>query len=104
MRSIMGSTRWSDNHYNDRKAHRARTKTDAFVHDHAVKTGKAAAKVHSKMNPYQVQVREARDSDTHPESLPIAVLFDVTGSMNSVPRILQENLPKLMGLLLRKGY
>jgi hypothetical protein len=34
----------------------------------------------------------------------VAVLFDVTGSMQSVPRILQQNLPKLMGLLLRKGY
>src|SRR5206468_3075582 len=29
---------------------------------------------------------------------------DVTGSMSTVPRVIQENLPKLMGLLLRKGY
>jgi hypothetical protein len=32
------------------------------------------------------------------------VLFDVTGSMQGVPRILQANLPRLMGLLIRKGY
>jgi len=34
----------------------------------------------------------------------VSVLFDVTGSMQNVPRILQANLPKLMGLLIRKGY
>ena len=34
----------------------------------------------------------------------VAVLFDVTGSMGRVPRILQENLCELMDLLLAKGY
>ncbi len=48
--------------------------------------------------------RESRDSDVHPEAIPIAVLMDVTGSMQQVPRIIQANLPKLMGLLIRKGY
>src|SRR5262245_18657114 len=56
------------------------------------------------MNPLGVTVRESRDSDAHPESHAVAVLFDVTGSMQKVPRILQENLPRLMGLLIRKGY
>jgi hypothetical protein len=56
------------------------------------------------MNPLGVKLRESRDSDKHPESRAVAVLFDVTGSMGSVPRILQENLCQLMGLLLRKGY
>ena len=32
------------------------------------------------------------------------MLFDVTGSMGRVPRILQANLCQLMGLLLDKGY
>lgn len=100
----MGGTRWSDDHYHDRAAYRAATKTDAFAYDTDVKTGKVAAAVHDKLNPKGVKLREARDSDVHPESLAIAVLFDVTGSMQTVPRILQQNLPKLMGLLIRKGY
>ena len=32
------------------------------------------------------------------------MLFDVTGSMGTVPRVLQTKLPQLLGLLLRKGY
>lgn len=49
-------------------------------------------------------MRESRDSDEHPESLPIAVFFDVTGSMGGIPVQLQEKLPKLYGLLLARGY
>jgi hypothetical protein len=100
----MGTTRWSDNHYRDRAKFRARTGKDAFEHDHAVRTGAADHIVHPKMNPRGVRVRESRDSVAHPHSHAVGVLFDVTGSMQGVPRILQAHLPKLMGLLIRKGY
>jgi hypothetical protein len=100
----MGSTRWSDDHYKDRARLRAETGQDAFEHDHAIKSGEVECRVHDKMNPKGVAVRESRDSAAHPESHAVAVLLDVTGSMQTVPRILQENLPKLMGLLIRKGY
>jgi hypothetical protein len=100
----MGTTRWSDDHYHTRAKSRARTGRDAFEYDHAVRVGAADRTVHPKMNPLGVTARESRDSASHPESHAVAVLFDVTGSMGGVPRILQANLPKLMGLLIRKGY
>jgi len=100
----MGGSTWSDDHYNDRVSHRTKTSTPTFAYDSSIKTGKVAAAVHDKLNPRNVKLREARDSDMHPESLAIAVLFDVTGSMQTVPSILQKNLPKLMSLLIRKGY
>lgn len=100
----MGTTRWSDDHYHDRARLRSRNGKDAFEYDHAIRTGAADCTVHAKMNPRGVRVRESRDSDAHPESHGVAVLFDVTGSMQSVPRVLQAHLPKLMGLLIRKGY
>src|SRR5215831_12415893 len=100
----MGTTRWSDDHYRDRARLRARAGKDAFEYDHAIRIGAVECAVHPKMNPRGVKVRESRDSDAHPESHAVAVLFDVTGSMQGVPRILQAHLPKLMGLLIRKGY
>src|SRR5262245_18041263 len=100
----MGTTRWSDDHYHDRARLRLRTGKDAFEYDHAVRTGAAEQSVHVKMNPRGVTVRESRDCAAHPESHAVAVLFDVTGSMQSVPRVLQAHLPQLMGLLIRKGY
>jgi hypothetical protein len=100
----MGTTRWSDDHYRDRAKLRARTGKDAFEHDHAIRIGAADCTVHPKMNPHGVRGRESRDSEAHPHSHAVAVLFDVTGSMQRVPRVLQAHLPKLMGLLIRKGY
>src|SRR5947208_2192364 len=98
----MGCTRWSDDDYRDRARARARTGRDAFEHDRAVRNGKAARGVHPKMNPWGLRVRESRDSAAHPESHAVGVLFDVTGSMQGVPRVLQANLPRLMNLLIRQ--
>jgi hypothetical protein len=100
----MGTTRWSDDDYRDRARLRAAAGKDAFEYNDAIRRGEVARKVHPKMNPRGVEVRESRDSEAHPESHAVAVLFDVTGSMQKVPRILQKKLPRLMGLLIRKGY
>jgi hypothetical protein len=101
----MGSTFWSDDHYRDREAFRRAHGKDAFEF-HAMNASLPVSKrrVHQAMNPQGVKLRESRDSEAHPESRAVAVLFDVTGSMGSVPRILQQNLCQLMGLLERKNY
>ena len=56
------------------------------------------------LDPFRVTSREARDSADHPMSTPIAVLFDVTGSMLTVPITVQKKLADLLGLLTRGGY
>lgn len=49
-------------------------------------------------------VREARDSDDHPDSLGIVFALDVTGSMGAVPqRLATRTLPDFMGVLLDAG-
>ena len=98
----MGSSRWSDDAYHSRQAHRQVTNTSAFSYDDQVRES-GVAQVHPQMNPYGV-IRESRDSDAHPESLAIAVVFDVTGSMGTIPRVLQTKLGALMRTLIQKGY
>ncbi|MBO3750609.1 hypothetical protein J5X84_31415 [Streptosporangiaceae bacterium NEAU-GS5] len=56
-------------------------------------------RVHPMLDPYDVPVREARDSAEHPETVPVAVLFDVTGSMRDVPAQLRERLTRLLPAL-----
>lgn len=99
----MGGSSWNDKFYSDRVETRALHNIPTFEHDDAVKKGVVEPKVHDSLNPFGV-TRESRDSDAHPQSTAIGVMFDVTGSMHGVPRVLQQKLPQLMGLLLRKGY
>lgn len=57
------------------------------------------------MNPKNVEVREARDSEDHPNSLPIIVALDVTGSMGNVPEhLVREGLPHIMENILKSGF
>jgi hypothetical protein len=102
----MGSGRWSTDTYTAAAAYRAATGADSFGYDHTMRTtrGRSDWTAHPTLDPAGLTVREARDSAEHPTSVPIAVLFDVTGSMGSVPRTLQAKLPQLFGLLQRKGY
>ena len=102
----MGGSSYSDDHYRDRVAHRAATHTPTFAHDADVRAGRTVDAIHASLNPSKIKggVRESRDSVAHPNSKAIAIFFDVTGSMGGIPRRLQTELPKLMALLLRKGY
>jgi hypothetical protein len=95
----MGSGIWSTDVYDAASRYRAATGTSAFAYSDG-----GARTVHPALDPHGVTARESRDSNEHPQSLAISVLFDVTGSMGYVPRVLQQKLPKLLGLLLRKGY
>ena len=94
----MAKGSWSATVYDAAKRYRAETGTSAFAY-----SDNGATKVHGDLDPRGV-TRECRDSAGHPESVPIAVWVDVTGSMREVPRKLQARLPALLGLLLRKGY
>ena len=100
----MGGSSWSDDLYRDRVEYRKVSGTPTFAHDVDVKSGRKEAKAHDTLSPYGIKVREARDSEAHPNSVAIGVIFDVTGSMATVPRVLQEKLTKLMQLLLNKKY
>ena len=100
----MGGGRWSVDTYQadaaQRRAEAAaglRASASAFAYNDS-----GAKRTHDELNPKGV-TRECRNSPEHPTSLPIAILFDVTGSMQFVPRLMQERLPELFGLMVRSG-
>ena len=69
-------------------------------------------KVHSRKNNTKnikkemlnIGVRECRDSEEHPNSTPIIIALDVTGSMGRIPyEMVKVYLPKLMGAIQQMG-
>ena len=61
-------------------------------------------KISNLMDPKNIKVREARDSEAHPESYPIAIFLDNTGSMGKIPEaMVKEDLGTLMETLIGKG-
>lgn len=101
----MGYGNWDDNAYRAAKTFRASRGLDDFGYTAEMRSAPYSDwQAHPTLDPLGVAARECRDSADHENSLPIAVLFDVTGSMGRVPRIMQQKLGKLHGLLRSKGY
>nr|WP_062341611.1 hypothetical protein [Herbidospora sakaeratensis] len=93
----MGWGHWSDDEFQAARTYREQRGLAAFGHSEAMRDQpRHTWRVHQALDPYNVRVREARDSQQHPESVAVAVFFDVTGSMQRVPRELQERLPNLL--------
>lgn len=59
-------------------------------------------RIHESMSPDGVNIRECRDSEAHPNTFPIILGLDVTGSMQRIPHeLIKDGLPTLMGTLVQ---
>jgi hypothetical protein len=105
----MGGSTHSDDVYTSRLADATSRGSDGFDYSAKIDSGATAKKVHDLLDPKKLNksgkiVRESFDSDIHPESVAVAVIFDETGSMREQPKVFVQKLGKLMSILVKKGY
>lgn len=108
----MGGGSWDTSVYHSSTSARAAAGIGTFDYTQKVQSGQVSG-VHPSLDPklmknpdptrYPFPLRESRDSDEHPESIPIAMIFDVTGSMGRIPEVLQQKLPRLMDVVIDKA-
>lgn len=56
------------------------------------------------MDPKNVKVREARDSENHPNTIPVQLYLDVTGSMGKIPHMfIRDGLPTMITKIIQAG-
>lgn len=79
----MGGGDFSKAFYDEVQQKHASTGTDPFAYTSSVRAGTVAAKCHELMDPKGVKFREARDNPDHPETVPVVIGLDVTGSMTT---------------------
>lgn len=94
----MGYTSYS---YSDRSH---RTVEYKKMSDNDIFKQNTLRRIHESMDPKTISIRECRDSEAHPNTLPVIITLDVTGSMGKIPSLLiKDGLPNMVKRLLDNG-
>ena len=96
----MGSGCWVESKFIEAKATRGFSITDSFVNSSTQSTFKAKS-MSDKLNPYGV-VRACCENEEHPNTIPIILGLDVTGSMNQACKACLDSLNQVILKLYEK--
>lgn len=93
----MGSGRWSRDSFNDysARAGRAVSANGSIMGDYSAQEMFKSRQLAKALNPYGV-IRECCDSEEHPQTVPVILALDVTGSMGSAAVEVAKRLNNVM--------
>lgn len=96
----MGSGSWTSSSYASYSTSRGRSVTDkgTLSDRYSAQDLFTQNRLHKDLNPFKVK-RECRDTEEHPETVPVILALDVTGSMGSAAAQVAKKLNEIMTTL-----
>lgn len=99
----MGNTSYNYESRTARAEERGYT-TTSVKSMHKVFVQKSKGEAHESMKSQGIMLREARDSEEHPNTFPVVLVMDITGSMHDIPVLLiKDGLPRIISQLIQGG-